>query len=228
MYVAARRYPAFRGLRIPTKAFLLTSTTSFGAIFYAERLSNNLHSIRDPMRTYEDNSQRAVQVSRNRKGSGQRLLEWGRENRYGIVLASWVASMAIALAAVSRSPASASQKIVQARVYAQGLTLAVLIATAALEVNDVRRGESRWETVTVIDPTDPEHKRLIEKKIHKEEYQGQDLWMGKLAAFTRCQYSVLVPADQPNTDMMEKEERRLSKKAAAAAAAESRQPGHNS
>ncbi|KAK3175655.1 Replication factor C, subunit RFC4 [Lecanicillium sp. MT-2017a] len=98
--------------------------------------------------------------------------------------------MAVALTVVSRSPASASQKLVQARVYAQGLTLAVLIATAALEVKDVRKGEGRWETITVIDPTDPDHKRLIDKKIHKEEYKGQDLWM----------------------DMIEAEERRLAKK----------------
>lgn len=183
IYAAARRYPIFRGLRIPTQAFLLTSTTSFGAIFYAERLSNEVHRDRDPMRKYKAHSEREEQVSRNSKSSSDRLREWGRDNRYGIVLASWLASMAIALAAVSRSPASTSQKLVQARVYAQGLTLVVLIATAALEVNDARKGESRWKTVTVIDPTDPEQKRLIEKKVHKEKYQGQDLWMGKSVCF---------------------------------------------
>ncbi len=31
----------------------------------------------------------------------------------------------------------------------------------------------------VLDPNDPEHKKLIEKKIHHEDYEGQDLWMGK-------------------------------------------------
>ncbi len=178
MYAAARRYPVFRGLKVPTQAFLLTSTTSFGAIFYAERLSNDLHRAWDPMRRYKDNSERAAQIYRDSKTSSARLHEWARENRYGIVFGSWLASMAVALALVSRSPASASQKIVQARVYAQGLTLAVLIATAALEVKDVRKGEGRWETVKIIDPTDPDHKHLIEKKIHKEEYKGQDLWMG--------------------------------------------------
>lgn len=180
MYGAARRYPFFRGLRLQTKGFILTSTTSFGAIFYAERLQNDLHRTLDPMRTYRDNSERVADAARENQGRYEKMREWGRENRYTIVGASWVASMIIALAAVSRSPASTAQKLVQARVYAQGLTLAVLIATAAFEVNDARRGEHRWQTVMVLDENDPEHKRLIEKKIHKEEYSGQDLWMGEL------------------------------------------------
>ena len=87
--------------------------------------------------------------------------------------------MGIAFAAVSRSPMNTANKVVQARVYAQGLTLAVLIVSAAFEVSDAKKGSGRWETVMVLDPNDPEHKKLIEKKIHKEEYAGQDLWKGK-------------------------------------------------
>ena len=106
-------------------------------------------------------------------------MSWGRENRYSIVFVSWLASMGLALAIVGRAPMSTSQKVVQARVYAQGLTLAVLIVSAAFEMNDAKRGSGRWETVMVLDPNDPEHKHLIEKKVHKEEYEGQDLWKGK-------------------------------------------------
>lgn len=96
--------------------------------------------------------------------------------------ASWVASMGIALGLVGRSPyLSTAQKLVQARVYAQGLTLAVLIATAALEVGDVNKGRGRWETVKILDPDDPEHKHMIEKRIHHEAYAGEDLWRGAFA-----------------------------------------------
>ena len=106
-------------------------------------------------------------------------MAWGKENRYPIVGASWVASMAIALGLVGRSPyLSTSQKLVQARVYAQGLTLAVLVATAAFEIGDKGQGEGRWETVKVMDPDDPEHKHLIDKKIHHERYAGEDMWRG--------------------------------------------------
>lgn len=177
--LASRRYPAFRGLTLPFRTFLVTSTATFGAIVNAERFSTNYQRRNDPNYGYKDASQRAIQIARENESTYQRFMEWGKENRYSIVFASWIASMAIALAIVGRAPMSTSQKLVQARVYAQGLTLAVLVVSAAFEVNDAKKGNGRWETVMVLDPNDPEHKHLIEKRIHKEEYEGQDLWMGK-------------------------------------------------
>lgn len=177
--LASRRYPAFRQLTLPFRAFLITSTATFGAIVNAERFSTNFQRANDPSYGYKDASQRAIQVARENESAYQRFMEWGKQNRYSIVFASWLASMAVALAIVGRAPMSTSQKLVQARVYAQGLTLAVLVVSAAFEMNDAKKGSGRWETVMVLDPNDPEHKHLIEKKIHKEEYEGQDLWMGK-------------------------------------------------
>lgn len=88
--------------------------------------------------------------------------------------------MAIALGLVGRNPyLSGTQKLVQARVYAQGLTLAVLVATAAFEIGDANKGEGRWETIQVVDPNDPNHKHLIDKKIHHERYAGEDMWRGE-------------------------------------------------
>lgn len=107
---------------------------------------------------------------------------WGKENRYPIVGVSWALSMGVALGIVGRSPyLSTQQKLVQARVYAQTLTIAVLIATAAFEVGDRGKGEGRWETVKVLDPDDPEHKHLVDKKVHHERYAGEDQWRGRLS-----------------------------------------------
>ena len=64
--------------------------------------------------------------------------------------------------------------------YAQGLTLAVLVATAAFEIGDANQGEGRWETVKIVDPDDPTHKHIIEKKIHHERYAGEDQWRGMI------------------------------------------------
>ena len=87
--------------------------------------------------------------------------------------------MGIALGLVSRNRFLTSpQKLVQARVYAQGLTVAVLVATAAFEIGDANQGRGRWETIQVVDPNDPKHKHMIEKKIHHERYKGEDLWKG--------------------------------------------------
>lgn len=176
---ASRRYPSFRGLTLPFRTFLVTSTGTFGAIVQADRQGIKHQKEQDPRRLYRDNSQRAQEMVRENETAYERFMNYGREHRYSIVCASWLASLAVAFALVSRAPMSTPQKIVQARVYAQGLTLAVLIVSAAFEMNDAKSGKGRWETVMVLDPNDPEHKHLIEKRIHKEEYEGQDLWMGK-------------------------------------------------
>lgn len=184
--VGSRRYPAFRGLTLPFRAFLVTSTGTFAAIINADRWSAAYQRAQDPRNEYMDASRRAMQAARESESATQRMKDWGRENRYSIVFASWLASMGLAMAAVGRSPMSTANKLVQARVYAQGLTLAVLIVTAAFEASDAKKGSGRWETVMVLDPNDPKHQHLIEKKIHKEEYEGQDLWMGKCRAVYVC------------------------------------------
>ncbi|KAI2638486.1 hypothetical protein GGS21DRAFT_508466 [Xylaria nigripes] len=182
---ATRRYAGFRALTIPFRAFLVSSVGTFGAIVNAERYSNNFHLANNPMTFYKDQASRDADLLRAQETSWQRFRQWGEKNRYSIVFGSWVAAMGIAMGIVSRNKyLSASQKLVQARVYAQGLTLAVLVASAAFETADARQGKGRWETVLVADPDDPEHK-LIEKRIHKEEYQGQDLWRDMVAAEER-------------------------------------------
>jgi hypothetical protein len=91
--------------------------------------------------------------------------------------------MGAALGIVGRNPyLTGQQKLVQARVYAQGLTMAVVIASLALEGNDSAKGKGRWETVKVLDPNDPEHKHVIEKKIHHEKYAGEDQWRDMVEA----------------------------------------------
>lgn len=115
--------------------------------------------------------------------SQERTKKWLSDNRYSIVVGSWVASITAAWSIVGRNPyLSGQQKLVQARVYAQGLTLAVVIISLAFETNDSRTGKGRWETVKVLDPNDPQHKHMIEKKVHHERYQGEDQWMDMIAA----------------------------------------------
>lgn len=185
VFFASRRYPTFRGLTIPFRTFLITSTGTFGAIINADRWSMAYQKAQNPMNYYQDATQRAQQINRENQSAYERFMEYGKENRYSIVFVSWLASMGLAFALVSRSPMNTANKIVQARVYAQGLTLAVLIVSAAFEMNDAKKGSGRWQTVMVLDPDDPEHKHLIEKKIHKEEYEGQDLWKDMVAAEER-------------------------------------------
>lgn len=172
------------------------------AIIYADRASRRFESSRRSDLDFKDRSATLHEELEAQKSAGQRLKDWGRDNRYPIVFGSWIASMGIAFGLVSRNRfLTGQQKLVQARVYAQGLTIAVLLASFALEANDAGKGEGRWETVKVLDPNDPTHRHLIEKRVHHERYQGEDQWM----------------------DMVEAEERRIKERAKAAEAAQLKQ-----
>ncbi|CAH0028732.1 unnamed protein product [Clonostachys rhizophaga] len=116
-----------------------------GLIVNADRYSTSFQEARNPTSFYQDSSKRAI------------------------VFDSWLTSMTIAFTIVGRAPISTAQKLVQARAYAHGLTLAVLNISAAFEVNVAKKGSSRFQTVKVLGPSDPEHKRLIEKKVRREE-----------------------------------------------------------
>jgi len=180
---ASRRWQAFRSLTLPFRAFLVTSSATAGAVITAERYSIKFQRAKDPMSTYKDAAQRAGETARQQETHWKRFVDYCRENRYTIVGLGWVASMAVAFTLVSRNRyLTTSQKLVQARVYAQGLTLALILAAGAFETADAKSGKGRWESVMVVDPDDPEHKHMIEKRVHKEDYEGQDLWKGKFCS----------------------------------------------
>jgi len=176
--LAQRRYPAVRQLTIPFKAFLVSSVGTFSAVIAADRASANYDAQVNPGKAKELARQREQEAAYLASKSRLQLAkEWAERNRYPIIAGCWVVSMVGSFAMVNRNPyLSGAQKLVQARMYAQGLTLGVLLASFAVEANDAGKGKGRWETIKVVDPNDPEHKHLIEKKIHHERYQGEDQW----------------------------------------------------
>lgn len=174
---ASKRYANFRALTIPFRAFLVASTGSGIAVIAADRASAryDLEHNAAKRAELEREKQREALYEAN-KTAFERAKDWASENRYPLLFGVWVASMGGSWALVHRSPLSGSQKLVQARMYAQGLTLSALLASFAFEGTDAAKGKGRWETVKVVDPNDPEHKHLIEKRIHHERYAGEDQW----------------------------------------------------
>lgn len=61
-----------------------------------------------------------------------KALTWAKENKFGVVAASWVSSLGLTFAYIQTQPLSFAQKLVQARVWAQGLTLASLVGMAVI------------------------------------------------------------------------------------------------
>ncbi|KAH7392821.1 hypothetical protein BKA66DRAFT_456963 [Pyrenochaeta sp. MPI-SDFR-AT-0127] len=175
---ASRRYPSFRALTVPFRAFLVASTGTFIAVIAADRASAayDIEHTPEKKRQVEREREREALLEAN-KTIFQRSKEWAQENRYPLLFGFWIASMAGSWSMVNRNRyLSGSQKLVQARMYAQGATLAALLTSFAIEGNDAAKGKGRWETIQVLDPNDPEHKHLIEKRIHHERYAGEDQW----------------------------------------------------
>lgn len=185
IYIAGARYHFVRDLTLPLKAFFVTSAGTFGGIVSADHYSRAYEARRNPKQMqYQEREEERRQAEVAGLSWTQRALQWGKEERYKIVGASWLASMAGAFALVNRNKyLTGQQKIVQARVYAQFLTLGVLIASAAFEISDSKNQEGRWETVRYVDPNDPEHKRMLEKQVRrdsggdkKEDRDNKDMW----------------------------------------------------
>lgn len=175
---ASRRFHAFRALTVPFRVFLAASTGTFVAVISADRASNAYDIEHTPeKKQYLERQHEKEEQIKSETTSLQRAKTWAEENRYPIIFGFWLASMAGSFAMVNRNPyLTGSQKLVQARMYAQGSTLAVLMASFAFETADAKNGKGRWETIKILDPNDPTHKHMIEKRIHHERYAGEDQW----------------------------------------------------
>ncbi|KAF8542630.1 mitochondrial hypoxia responsive domain-containing protein [Trichophaea hybrida] len=184
-----RRWAFYRTLTLPLKAFLVSSTGTFCAIIQADRYSRNFEVSQHAEMKFRDTTARRIAEEQANMTTWEKAWKMGRDYRYTIVTSSWAASMVGSFWWVSRDRyLTTAQKLVQARVYAQGLTLLILVATAAFEVSDSRAKEE--EQLRLADPNHP-----VQKRIHHEHYQGEDMWR----------------------DMVEAEEKRLAARRAAAA-----------
>ncbi|KAL9110859.1 MAG: hypothetical protein Q9227_004659 [Pyrenula ochraceoflavens] len=171
---AQRRYPAFRSLTLPLKAFLVTSSGTFAGIISADHFSRGFESKTNAAdQYYQEQQKKEAQARTQSMTLSERFMAGVREERYKIVGGSWVASMIAAFTLVGRNPyLTGQQKLVQARVYAQGLTLAVLVATAAFEISEQNADPSSSSS----DPSDHE------KPHHEENREGADMWKSMVEA----------------------------------------------
>jgi hypothetical protein len=198
-----RRSPFYRSLTLPLRAFFVSSAGTFGAIVQADRASRSFEA----NRTSADRillERRALQRAEEEANMSawEKAMKAGKEYRYTIVSASWAASMAGSLALVARNKyLTTAQKLVQARMYAQGLTLLILVATAGFEVADARAAAKERE----LHPG--------QKRAHRETYAGEDLWKGVLLL---CYVVGSPPILTLGLDMIEAEEKRQEARKVAA------------
>lgn len=184
--LAARRYQTIRNLTLPLRAFLVTSSGIFVGITAADHASRNFEEQRNKNRMYLSNRETAQRTAETAAmGPAERILAWARAEKYKIVGATWVASMVGSFALVGRNPyLSGQQKIVQARVYAQGLTLAVLVASAGLEIQDQKKGRGILDAKKAKESAEKREKEeSVERSASVKGDRGEsDLWKDMVAA----------------------------------------------
>lgn len=84
----------------------------------------------------------------------EKVKEWAMQNQYKVIVGSWAASMAVAGAIVMANRyQTMPQKIVQARMWAQGLTVGVMIGAGVL--THTQRQHRFEERVSYFCPLDP-------------------------------------------------------------------------
>ncbi|EEP78534.1 conserved hypothetical protein [Uncinocarpus reesii 1704] len=168
--LASRRWATIRNLTLPMKAFLVTSAGSFAAVIAADVSSRDFdYSVHQEKRLMSERQARMRQEERSKMTTMERVLDTARKEKYKIIGLTWAASMIGSFALVGRNPyLSPQQKIVQARVYAQGLTLAVMCATAAFEISDQRKGQGVLDSLKA--------KKEREAREASKVKDGDDLW----------------------------------------------------
>ncbi|KKK13936.1 hypothetical protein AOCH_005847, partial [Aspergillus ochraceoroseus] len=181
--LASRRYHTIRTLTLPMKTFLVTSSGTFVGIVSADNASRAFEASRNQdLQWYENREERLRREELAQMSFSDRAMAWARRERYTIVGVTWLASMVGSFALVGRNPyLTAQQKIVQARVYAQGLTLAVLVASAAFEISESKRVRRELEARAAAGGAggDAAGSKLSVDPGHEEE---GDLWKEMVAA----------------------------------------------
>lgn len=165
---ASRRYSLIRNLTTPMKAFLISSSGTFSLIIAADHGSRSYEAQAHGKGQYlESREEQKREQAASHMTMTDRFLDFARRERYKIVGGSWVASMIGSWSYVNRSPyLSGAQKIVQARMYAQGITLVILVATAAFEISEQKRAQNEANELRKKHAEVPSHER----------YEGEDLW----------------------------------------------------
>ncbi|CAI7631388.1 unnamed protein product [Penicillium bialowiezense] len=179
--LASRRFHTIRTLTTPMKAFLVTSTGTFGGIIAADHASRAFELERNAVGKWYENREERLRAEENAGLSlSDRITAFARREKYKIVSATWIASMLGSFALVGRNPyLSGQQKLVQARVYAQGLTLGVLCASAAFEISDQRRGRGLLDAKKAASKAE---NAAEPAPVRKDRESEGDLWKDMVAA----------------------------------------------
>ena len=174
-----RNRPAIRNLPIPTKtAIVAASGVMLGVIFGDKAgLEYEEKQRTDEGAAIERQTQSRLDRQWGSLSTKDKVITYCKDNRFKVVLSSWAASMGLSWLYIQSQPMTTAQKIVQARVWAQGLTVASMLGMAAITTiptagdkyisEEKKQGEDAW--MAIVAKTEQEMKEQGQKIYHSRE-----------------------------------------------------------
>jgi len=133
--VAQKRIPNFQAISTPMKSMMIGSASIAGYLFGSERDATKYENAEYGYLDEEELMKLARADGGERLTAKDSIVHYLNSNRWSIIAGSWLVSMAGALTySFSNKYLTTQQKVVQARMYAQAVTIAVLMASAGLSV----------------------------------------------------------------------------------------------
>ncbi|CDO71354.1 hypothetical protein BN946_scf184908.g112 [Trametes cinnabarina] len=134
-YFMHRKWPYYRALPPSLKALgiIIVAVPSF--VISAEHASQRFEEQRwnDAGKAELDAVQARQRARWETMTTSQKVADFAKRHEYGIILTSWATALVGSFTYIMRDPyQSVPQKLVQARMWAQGLTIGILIAAGVL------------------------------------------------------------------------------------------------
>ena len=144
-YWLHRRYPAYRQLPLSLKALGVVIVVAPFISIQAERRGYEYDQS-----TWTGDHQQILSEKQTAEAERWEKLpttskvgEWAARHQYSIILGGWASSLAVAGTIIQRNKfQTTAQKVVQARMWAQGLTIGLLIVAGALTHTRKFEGEN--------------------------------------------------------------------------------------
>ncbi|KAJ1970327.1 Replication factor C, subunit RFC4 [Dimargaris xerosporica] len=132
LYLLHRYWRPFRGLTVPFKAFLLTSGIASVVMIESERAGKKYEkAYYQPKVAVSPNA--VCDANAPPQSLAEKTQTFVRDHQWSLVGGTWASGMAVAFGYLARQKhMSTMNKVVQARMYAQVITIAALLGTAVI------------------------------------------------------------------------------------------------
>lgn len=176
VYGVKRRYPgSFAQLNASVKsAMWAMPTVGMAALFADEgsvRFDEQTHR-----GSYLDKIEQEKTAAWEKLSTGDKIFTYVNDHKYKLIVGAWAGSLWGSWSLVNRDKImTKSQKAVQARVYAQAITVILLLGTLLLSMREREIAAGKPAPM-------PEWKRYLEEQKHNQEHaQGQEQKLSKQA-----------------------------------------------